>query len=247
MRGVIGKPAASAPLPLPGALVVVSQTVPEPPVKVVTIPSLASARQTHRREQHGSGGAKRQTTSVGMVGLAHGPSVSVLHRPNRWRRGSYIQRVLRAPADDTRVDIARGGGRWDLVYHGQNGRKRGCGRIRPGSEHAGGGVRLGHPAGLIQLGALSLGRDVPVRTRCNSVNDTALPVNATCLSGTMPTGTGGTIADGTYVLTSQTFYNAGSVCPGPRPRRSSSREAAPRSPRWRIPTADPRTSRGPSR
>lgn len=55
----------------------------------------------------------------------------------------------------------------------------------------------------------------PTEPGCNSVNDTSLPVNATCLSGTMPTGTGGTIADGTYVLTSQTFYNAGSVCPGP--------------------------------
>ena len=40
----------------------------------------------------------------------------------------------------------------------------------------------------------------------------ATAITPTCVSGTMPVGTGGTIVDGTYVLTSQTYYQDSS-CP----------------------------------
>jgi hypothetical protein len=39
------------------------------------------------------------------------------------------------------------------------------------------------------------------------VTNGAAPIMATCVSGTMPTGTGGTLVDGTYVLSQQTYYN----------------------------------------
>jgi hypothetical protein len=47
---------------------------------------------------------------------------------------------------------------------------------------------------------------------CNAVVDVATPITPTCASGAVPTGTGGTIEDGTYVLTSQTYYGA-ATCP----------------------------------
>ena len=36
-----------------------------------------------------------------------------------------------------------------------------------------------------------------------------------CDSGAVPTPTGGTIHDGTYIMTSSTFYADGGVCPSP--------------------------------
>lgn len=59
------------------------------------------------------------------------------------------------------------------------------------------------------------GPTCPSQPGCNTLADNSAPVNPTCTTGTMPTGTGGTITDGTYVLTAQTVYNAGSTCPDP--------------------------------
>ena len=74
----------------------------------------------------------------------------------------------------------------------------------------------GNPQGSCGSGPAPAGATCPTEPGCNSVNNqSSQSVSTTCLSGTMPTGTGGTIADGTYVLTSQTFYNAGSACPNP--------------------------------
>jgi hypothetical protein len=47
---------------------------------------------------------------------------------------------------------------------------------------------------------------------CNTLTNVAAPVVPTCVSGTVPTGTGGAVADGTYVLSSQTYYNV-PACP----------------------------------
>jgi hypothetical protein len=44
---------------------------------------------------------------------------------------------------------------------------------------------------------------------CNSLTNVASPIVPTCKTGSVPTGTGGTPADGTYVLTAQTYYNVG--------------------------------------
>jgi hypothetical protein len=56
------------------------------------------------------------------------------------------------------------------------------------------------------------GADVEAGQACNALANVATPITPTCMTGTMPTGTGGTIVDGTYVLTSQTYYNL-STCP----------------------------------
>lgn len=50
---------------------------------------------------------------------------------------------------------------------------------------------------------------------CNSIVDVASPIAPTCASGAVPAGTGGVIADGTYVLTAQTYYGVAS-CPTTR-------------------------------
>jgi hypothetical protein len=50
------------------------------------------------------------------------------------------------------------------------------------------------------------GADVPPGQACNALANTSETITPTCVSGTMPAGTGGAIADGTYVLTSQTYY-----------------------------------------
>src|SRR5215510_11381737 len=55
--------------------------------------------------------------------------------------------------------------------------------------------------------------DVPPGQECTALHSVAAPVKPTCVSGTLPTGIGGTILDGTYVLTSQTYYNSGTGCP----------------------------------
>jgi len=52
------------------------------------------------------------------------------------------------------------------------------------------------------------GANVPAGQACNSVQNIASPITPTCVTDTMPAGTGGAIVDGTYVLASQTYYNA---------------------------------------
>jgi hypothetical protein len=42
---------------------------------------------------------------------------------------------------------------------------------------------------------------------CNALANVGSRVVPTCTSGTVPTGVGGATADGTYVLSSQTYYN----------------------------------------
>src|SRR5262245_29922908 len=56
------------------------------------------------------------------------------------------------------------------------------------------------------------GADVPAGQACNTLANIGSPITPTCVTGTMPTGIGGTILDGTYVFTSQTYYND-SACP----------------------------------
>jgi hypothetical protein len=53
----------------------------------------------------------------------------------------------------------------------------------------------------------SCGNTQPIGGSCNGVTNVAAPITPTCASGTMPTGTGGTLVDGTYVLSQQTYYN----------------------------------------
>ena len=50
------------------------------------------------------------------------------------------------------------------------------------------------------------GAGVPPGQACNTLSNAGSPITPTCVSGTIPVGTGGTIVDGTYVLTSQTHY-----------------------------------------
>ena len=48
---------------------------------------------------------------------------------------------------------------------------------------------------------------------CNSIQNLATSfVAGTCMSGAQPMGTGGAIADGTYVLTARTLYTADGGC-----------------------------------
>lgn len=56
------------------------------------------------------------------------------------------------------------------------------------------------------------GADVPPGQECNALVLPGAGVMPTCTTGTMPTGQGGTIVDGTYVLTAATYYNA-PTCP----------------------------------
>jgi hypothetical protein len=56
------------------------------------------------------------------------------------------------------------------------------------------------------------GADIPPGQACNSVLDRSAAITPACMTGTLPAGTGGTIVDGTYHLTAQTYYNVG-LCP----------------------------------
>jgi hypothetical protein len=49
--------------------------------------------------------------------------------------------------------------------------------------------------------------DVPPGQACNAVVDVVAMVTPTCVTGAMPVGKGGTIVDGIYKLSSQTYYN----------------------------------------
>jgi hypothetical protein len=50
--------------------------------------------------------------------------------------------------------------------------------------------------------------NVPAGQACNALSNVGSSVTPTCMTGTIPRGTGGTIVDGTYVLTAQTYYNS---------------------------------------
>jgi hypothetical protein len=47
---------------------------------------------------------------------------------------------------------------------------------------------------------------------CNAITNVGPLITPTCATGAIPSGTGGIIAEGTYVLTAQTYY-AGPDCP----------------------------------
>jgi hypothetical protein len=51
------------------------------------------------------------------------------------------------------------------------------------------------------------GADVPAGQACNALVLTGAGVMPTCTTGTIATGQGGTIVDGTYVLTATTYYD----------------------------------------
>jgi hypothetical protein len=61
-------------------------------------------------------------------------------------------------------------------------------------------------------GAGSCSANVPHGQVCNTLTNVGTTVTPTCATGTIPIGTGGTIVDGTYTLTSQTYYGA-TTCP----------------------------------
>jgi hypothetical protein len=52
----------------------------------------------------------------------------------------------------------------------------------------------------------------PAGQACNAVEDVGPLVTPTCTTGAVATGAGGTMLDGTYVLTAQTYYNV-PTCP----------------------------------
>ncbi len=57
-------------------------------------------------------------------------------------------------------------------------------------------------------GAGSCSANVPHGQACNTLTNVGAAVTPTCVSGTIPIGTGGTIVDGTYTLTAQTYYGS---------------------------------------
>jgi hypothetical protein len=56
------------------------------------------------------------------------------------------------------------------------------------------------------------GAGTPAGQACSNAPDNGPVITPTCTSGTMPSGTGGTIVAGTYHLTAQTYYNV-PFCP----------------------------------
>jgi hypothetical protein len=54
----------------------------------------------------------------------------------------------------------------------------------------------------------SCSANIPHGQACNTLMSVGAAVTPTCMSGTIPTGTGGTIVDGTYTLTSQIYYGS---------------------------------------
>ena len=72
------------------------------------------------------------------------------------------------------------------------------------------GSALSSPDGGGQPGLCSA--DVPAGQPCNTLANVGTAITPTCVTGTMPAGAGGTIVDGTYVLTAQTYYNV-PACP----------------------------------
>jgi hypothetical protein len=67
--------------------------------------------------------------------------------------------------------------------------------------------------GAVDLATTGMcGADIPPGQACNALVAAGPSVTPTCTTGTMPTGEGGTILDGTYVLTAQTYYSV-TTCP----------------------------------
>jgi hypothetical protein len=60
------------------------------------------------------------------------------------------------------------------------------------------------------------GADVPAGQACNTLTNLGAAFTPVCKTGTPPSGTGGPIADGTYVLTGQDKYGSTS-CSSPLP------------------------------
>jgi hypothetical protein len=48
---------------------------------------------------------------------------------------------------------------------------------------------------------------------CDPFDDLSSPLGPACTTDPLPRGTGGTIADGTYLLASQTYYGVAGSCP----------------------------------
>jgi hypothetical protein len=61
-------------------------------------------------------------------------------------------------------------------------------------------------------GGGSCSANVPPGQACNTLTNVGAAVTPTCVTDAIPTGTGGTIVDGTYTLTSQTYYGS-TACP----------------------------------
>jgi hypothetical protein len=74
------------------------------------------------------------------------------------------------------------------------------------------GAACGSSQAASDAGAGSCGVGVPAGQACNTIASVGATVGSTCQAGTIPTGTGGTIVDGTYTLTAQTYYNGSTSC-----------------------------------
>jgi hypothetical protein len=57
------------------------------------------------------------------------------------------------------------------------------------------------------------GADVPAGQECNALTNLGTTITPVCSTEAAPVGTGGAIADGTYVLTAQTKYDASCTSP----------------------------------
>jgi hypothetical protein len=83
-----------------------------------------------------------------------------------------------------------------------------------GSASSGGGTSPGSSGAGTSGAAGTCSANIPDGGACNTIANVGPTVTRTCATGTIPTGTGGTIANGTYVLTAETYY-AGGSCPEP--------------------------------
>lgn len=59
----------------------------------------------------------------------------------------------------------------------------------------------------LEIDVGSCSSQVPQGQACNSLVDVAPRIMPACATGDMPIGTGGSIVDGTYTLTAETYYN----------------------------------------
>ncbi len=83
-----------------------------------------------------------------------------------------------------------------------------CGSSQAASDAGDAGSDAGIVVSDAGEGAGSCSANVPHGQACNTFTSLGAPVTPTCMSGTIPTGTGGTIVDGTYTLISQTYYGS---------------------------------------